>query len=202
MTLNTLIKAITTRLMGADLHRIADAVQDLERLGVHGDPGENPTDVDSEVITKLDRAISEAITKLDRSISEATRPLNRYDHLCILDAINNAHASYNDTPLDRAARFAWFQKHRATYALSDLIEQGNEGARMLAENVVFDPELVTVYGYPTKDATTPDLFIEVTDEGFASLTIANCSETLSASDVDKLEQELFDWAWDEGYFED
>jgi len=105
------------------------------------------------------------------------------------------------TDTKRADTFKRFQTNRATYRLADLIEQGNEGARMLAETIDADPEGVTVYGYPTKDTTTPDLFIEVTDEGYVTLTIANCSETLAVGDVHKLERELFDWAWDEGYFD-
>lgn len=78
----------------------------------------------------------------------------------------------------------------------------NDYAQSFYELMNEPEEDLTVLGYSTHPSEPSKLFISI-QSGEYVLEIANITQSgKTDSDLRKLEMELFEWAYDEGYFDD
>lgn len=99
--------------------------------------------------------------------------------------------------------FAYFAKCRQRTTLGELIKRRNDYAKSYAENGDYsDSQAVLAYMYPCSGKKA-QLFIDIEADGTYTLAIANVIQSAANDEeLEALERSLFEWAWDEGYFDD
>lgn len=103
--------------------------------------------------------------------------------------------------MDRADCFQQFLSTKTPTDLKAELNKGNDYAQGFYEAMGEPDSDIRVLGYSTSPGEPPKLFIGIEENEYV-LTIGSCVKTaVSDEELEVLERILFDWAYEEGYFE-